>query len=108
MLASIRLLNRLELVAETLRAALDELAAAAPDRLRGAVPAAWSKRSARRVDDGVARAFYSREKEAYRVVRARLRRRARVPRRFGVASYASRDLMGGWPRGQGRRMRSLR
>jgi transposase len=51
-LASIRVLNRLELVAETLRAALNELAATAPDWLRGAVPETWSKRYARRIEDG--------------------------------------------------------
>src|ERR671916_221422 len=51
-LAAIRLLNRLELVGETLRAALNELATVAPDWLRGAVPAAWCERYARRVEDG--------------------------------------------------------
>ena len=50
-LASIRVLNRLELVGETLRAALNELAAVAPDRLRGVAPEAWSERYARRVED---------------------------------------------------------
>jgi transposase len=50
-LASIRVLNRLELVGETLRAALNELATVAPDWLRGAVPEAWSKRYARRIED---------------------------------------------------------
>src|SRR3712207_4918197 len=50
-LAAIRMLNRLELVGETLRAALNELAAVAPDWLRGAVPAAWPERYARRVED---------------------------------------------------------
>src|SRR3712207_5500750 len=50
-LAAIRLLNRLELVAETLRAALNELATVAPDWLRGVAPAAWSKRYARRIED---------------------------------------------------------
>jgi transposase len=50
-LAAIRMLNRLELVAETLRAALNELATVAPDWLRGAVPEAWSKRYARRIED---------------------------------------------------------
>src|SRR3954467_178333 len=39
-LASIRTLNRLELVGETLRAALNELATIAPDWLRGAAPRA--------------------------------------------------------------------
>ena len=51
-LASIRVLNRLELVGETLRAALNELAAVAPDWLRAAAPEAWFKRYARRVEDG--------------------------------------------------------
>jgi transposase len=51
-LAAIRLLNRLELVAESLRAALNELAAAAPDWLRAIAPEAWSKRYARRIEDG--------------------------------------------------------
>ena len=50
-LAAIRMLNRLELVGETLRAALNELAAVAPDWLRDAVPEAWSKRYARRIED---------------------------------------------------------
>src|SRR5215211_822654 len=49
-LAAIRVLNRLELIGETLRAALNELAAAAPDRLRGAAPRAWYERYARRVE----------------------------------------------------------
>jgi transposase len=51
-LASIRMLNRLELVGETLRAALNELATIAPDWLRGAVPETWYKRYARRIEDG--------------------------------------------------------
>ncbi len=51
-LASIRMLNRLELVGETLRAALNELATVAPDWLRGAVPEGWYKRYARRIEDG--------------------------------------------------------
>jgi len=50
-LAAIRVLNRLELIGETMRAALNELAAAAPDRLRGAAPRAWYERYARRVED---------------------------------------------------------
>ena len=50
-LAAIRVLNRLELIGETLRAALNELAAAAPDWLRGAAPRAWYERYARRVED---------------------------------------------------------
>ncbi len=51
-LAAVRLLNRLELVGETLRAALNELAAAAPDWLRAAAPRAWHERYALRVEDG--------------------------------------------------------
>jgi transposase len=63
-LASIRVLNRLELLGETLRAALNELAAAAPDWLRGAAPPAWYERYARRVEDGrLPRA--AAEREAY-------------------------------------------
>jgi transposase len=63
-LASIRVLNRLELLGETLRAALNELAAAAPDWLRGAAPRAWYERYARRVEDGrLPRA--AAEREAY-------------------------------------------
>jgi transposase len=51
-LASIRVLNRLELVGETLRAALNELATVAPGWLRAAAPGAWYKRYAHRVEDG--------------------------------------------------------
>jgi transposase len=51
-LAAIRVLNRLELVGETLRAALNELAIVAPDWLRAAAPEVWYKRYAHRVEDG--------------------------------------------------------
>jgi transposase len=51
-LAAIRTLNRLELVGETLRAALNELATVAPDWLREAAPKAWYERYALRVEDG--------------------------------------------------------
>ena len=51
-LASIRALNRLELVGETLRAALNELATVAPDWLRAAAPKDWYERYAHRVEDG--------------------------------------------------------
>jgi len=62
-LAAIRTLNRLELVGETLRAALNELATVAPDWLRAA-PEAWYKRYAHRVEDGrLPRA--AAEREAY-------------------------------------------
>src|SRR4051812_20864743 len=51
-LASIRVLNRLELLGETLRAALNEIAAVTPDWLRGAAPRVWYERYPRRVEDG--------------------------------------------------------
>src|SRR3954454_1790722 len=51
-LAAIRTLDRLELVGETLRAALNELATVAPDWLREAAPKAWYERYALRVEDG--------------------------------------------------------
>lgn len=50
-LASVRVMNRLELLAETLRAALNELATVAPLWLRGLAPAAWYERYSRRVED---------------------------------------------------------
>jgi transposase len=50
-LAAIRVLNRLELVGETLRAALNELATVAPAWLRAAAPEAWYERYAHRVED---------------------------------------------------------
>jgi transposase len=50
-LASIRTLNRLELVAETLRAALNELATVAPDWVRQIAPSEWYKRYGRRIED---------------------------------------------------------
>lgn len=52
--AAIRSLNRLELVGETVRAALEALAAAAPDWLAGRVPSVlapeWTRRYGARVD----------------------------------------------------------
>jgi transposase len=50
-LAAIRTLNRLEIAGETLRAALNAIAAAAPAWLRGVAPADWHERSDRRVED---------------------------------------------------------
>jgi transposase len=50
-LASIRTMNRLELLAETLRAALNELSVAAPEWVRGVAPAAWYERYSRRIED---------------------------------------------------------
>ena len=49
-LASIRVLNRLELVADTMRATLNELAEVAPEWLRSAAPGEWAERYGRRVD----------------------------------------------------------
>ena len=50
-LAAIRTLNRLELVGETLRAALNAIAVAAPDWLRALAPPEWHERYDRRVED---------------------------------------------------------
>ncbi len=50
-LAAVRTLNRLELVGETLRAALNAIAVAAPDWLRGIAPPDWHERYDRRVED---------------------------------------------------------
>lgn len=50
-LAAVHDLHLLELVAETLRAALDDLAAVVPDWLRGVAQPAWFERYARRVED---------------------------------------------------------
>src|SRR5690349_12690456 len=49
-LAAIRTLNRLELVAETLRAALNAIAVIVPDWLRGIAPPDWHERYDRRVE----------------------------------------------------------
>jgi transposase len=48
-LAAIRVLNRLELVHETMRVALDSLATVAPDWLTQVIPAEWYQRYARQV-----------------------------------------------------------
>ena len=50
-LAAIRVLNRLELAGETLRAALNAVAAVAPAWLRAAAPPEWHGRYDRRVED---------------------------------------------------------
>jgi transposase len=50
-LAAIRVLTRLELVGETMRAALNELATIAPDWLAGVAPAEWYQRYSRRIED---------------------------------------------------------
>ena len=51
MLGAIRELNRLELAGETLRAALEALAAAAPGWLAGAIDESWQQVYGARVDD---------------------------------------------------------
>jgi transposase len=48
-LAAIRVLNRLELVAETLRAALNDLATSAPAWLQSLVPPEWYERYGKRI-----------------------------------------------------------
>jgi transposase len=50
-LAAIRVLNRLELVGETLRHALNSLAVAAPDWLQTQAPAEWFERYGRRLEN---------------------------------------------------------
>jgi transposase len=50
--AAVRYMNRLELVGETLRAALNDLAEKAPDWLRVVAPADWYERYQRRSEQG--------------------------------------------------------
>lgn len=50
-LGALRVLNRLELVAETLRAALNALATEAPEWLRAQAPVEWYERYDRRIED---------------------------------------------------------
>jgi len=50
-LASVRVLNRLELVAETLRAVLNGLATVAPDWVQAVVPPEWYERYGKRIED---------------------------------------------------------
>ena len=51
-LGAVRLLNRLELVGETLRAALEDVATVAPEWLRGWAPPSWFERYGRRIEEG--------------------------------------------------------
>ncbi len=51
-LGAVRLLNRLELVAETLRAALEDVATVAPEWLQSWVPQPWLERYGRRIEEG--------------------------------------------------------
>jgi transposase len=50
-LAAVRQMNRIELLAETLRATLNALATVAPDWLRAVVPTDWHERYDRRIED---------------------------------------------------------
>lgn len=50
-LAAIRVLNRLELVGETLRAALNELASIAPEWLQSVAPLEWYERYSTRIEN---------------------------------------------------------
>ena len=50
-LAAIRVLNRLELVVETLRAALNAVATVAPAWFQAVTPLAWYERSSRRIEE---------------------------------------------------------
>jgi transposase len=50
-LAAVRALNRIEVVAETMRHTLDSLAVAAPAWLRAHVPPEWTERYARRAEE---------------------------------------------------------
>jgi transposase len=50
-LAAIRVLNRLALVAETLRGALNDLATVAPVWLQAIAPPTWYERYSRRIED---------------------------------------------------------
>lgn len=51
-LGAVRLLNRLELVSETLRAALEDLAPVASEWLKSWMPQEWSERYGRRIEEG--------------------------------------------------------
>src|ERR1043166_1858810 len=67
-LAAIRVLNRLELVAETLRAALNAVATVAPEWLQAITPLAWYERSSRRIEESrLPKAKAAREANAHMV-----------------------------------------
>jgi transposase len=67
-LAAIRVLNRLELVAETLRAALNAVATVAPDWLQAVTPLAWYERYSRRIEESrLPKATAAREAYAHTV-----------------------------------------
>jgi transposase len=67
-LAAVRVLNRLELVAETLRAALNALATVAPAWLQAVSPLAWYERYSRRIEESrLPKATAAREAYAHTV-----------------------------------------
>ena len=67
-LAAVRVLNRLELVAETLRAALNAVATVAPDWLQAVTPLAWYERYSRRIEESrLPKATVAREAYAHTV-----------------------------------------
>jgi transposase len=67
-LAAIRALNRLEFVAETLRAALNALATVAPDWLQAITPLVWYERYSRRIEESrLPKATVEREAYAHMV-----------------------------------------
>ena len=80
-LAAVRVLNRLELVGETLRAALNAVATAAPDWLRAVAPQTWYDRYAHRVEN-------------YRLPEAAAERDA-YGRTVGIDGYALLDAIDG-------------
>jgi len=51
-LGAVRLLNRLELVTETLRAALEDVVTVAPEWVKSWVPQSWVERYGRRIEEG--------------------------------------------------------
>src|SRR5918999_3785646 len=66
--AAIRVLSRLELVGETLRAALNELATVAPDWVQALAPLEWYERYGKRIEDArLPRGKAAREAEAQTV-----------------------------------------
>src|SRR5262245_20792514 len=67
-LAAVRILNRLALVAETLRATLNAVATVAPDWLQAVTPLAWYERYSRRIEESrLPKATAAREAYAHTV-----------------------------------------
>ena len=73
-LAAIRVRSRLELVAERLRAALNDLATVAPDWRQGLAPREWDERDGKRIDESrLPRAHAARAADAQTVGEAGFR-----------------------------------